>query len=135
MRLAETILEDKVIPVKEEDEIVQKRIVQKIMDEIKTGEEKIYGGICATCENNTTCTFLRDPSQPVMQCEEHVLVSTEKTTITVQGAAISLRSVKDGIINDASNVKNKGLCPNCKNLKTCTYSKPETGVWFCEEYE
>ena len=130
MRLTETILINRVIPFKEEDEIVQKRI-----DENKMGEKKKHGGICSTCENNLTCTFLRDPSKPVMQCEEHVLSSTEKTTITVHGATIFLQTEKDGITNDASNVKNKGLCPNCKNLKTCTYSKSETGVWFCEEYE
>ncbi len=28
----------------------------------------------------------------------------------------------------------KGLCINCDLRFTCTLPKPETGVWYCEEY-
>jgi hypothetical protein len=29
----------------------------------------------------------------------------------------------------------KGLCINCEHRFTCTLPRPETGVWYCEEYE
>ena len=28
----------------------------------------------------------------------------------------------------------KGLCVNCDHRFTCTLPKPESGVWYCEEY-
>jgi NADH-quinone oxidoreductase subunit E len=30
--------------------------------------------------------------------------------------------------------KYKGLCLNCANRETCTFPKPEGGVWHCDEY-
>jgi len=29
----------------------------------------------------------------------------------------------------------KGLCINCDHRFTCTLPRPESGVWYCEEYE
>lgn len=29
----------------------------------------------------------------------------------------------------------KGLCKLCEKRATCTYPKPEGGVWHCAEYE
>jgi len=29
----------------------------------------------------------------------------------------------------------RGLCVNCKHEATCTFARPEGGVWHCEEYE
>lgn len=29
----------------------------------------------------------------------------------------------------------RGLCINCDVRDTCTFPKPEGGVWFCEEYQ
>lgn len=29
----------------------------------------------------------------------------------------------------------KGLCINCEHRFTCTLPRPESGVWYCEEYE
>lgn len=28
----------------------------------------------------------------------------------------------------------KGLCMNCDRAGTCSIQKPETGIWFCEDY-
>jgi hypothetical protein len=28
-----------------------------------------------------------------------------------------------------------GLCSTCENSETCTFQKPEGGVWHCEEYK
>lgn len=29
----------------------------------------------------------------------------------------------------------KDLCWNCQNHETCTYPKPEGGVWHCKDYK
>jgi hypothetical protein len=29
----------------------------------------------------------------------------------------------------------QGLCVNCDVRETCTFSRPEGGVWYCEEYQ
>jgi hypothetical protein len=36
--------------------------------------------------------------------------------------------------NGDRSTKFLGLCSNCDNRETCTYPKPEGGVWRCEEY-
>ncbi|MHC4505741.1 MAG: hypothetical protein ACYTFI_20745, partial [Planctomycetota bacterium] len=28
----------------------------------------------------------------------------------------------------------RGLCGNCEERRSCTFPKPEGGVWHCEEY-
>lgn len=28
----------------------------------------------------------------------------------------------------------KGLCVNCDHRFTCAFQRPESGVWYCEEY-
>jgi len=30
--------------------------------------------------------------------------------------------------------KYSGLCMNCEHRRTCTYPKPEGGIWHCEDY-
>ncbi len=29
----------------------------------------------------------------------------------------------------------RGLCMNCDLRETCALPRPESGVWFCEEYQ
>jgi hypothetical protein len=130
MRLAETVTEEKGILSEKVHETVHERI-----SEIETESRKIYGGLCSTCENSPTCTFRRDSRRPVMQCDEFAPSPPRVTTLTVRGATMYMESVKDETVKGASNVKTRGLCETCKNLKTCTYSKSEAGIWFCDEYE
>jgi hypothetical protein len=35
----------------------------------------------------------------------------------------------------ADREKYPGICSTCANRETCTFPKPEGGVWQCEEYE
>ena len=35
---------------------------------------------------------------------------------------------------DSHRASFKGLCVNCDHRFTCTLPKPESGVWYCEEY-
>jgi hypothetical protein len=89
-------------------------------------------GLCLSCRNAPTCTFLRDPKRPVLQCDEF------------DGFESPLRRSKnfphESIMDFKSNPGKKGLgsykglCSICEDRETCTYPKPEGGVWHCEEY-
>jgi hypothetical protein len=80
-------------------------------------------GLCATCKLAATCTFPRRPGHPVRFCDE--FEGEEKIEATKPKA-----SVKKVTENDL-----KGLCRLCDKAATCTFPKPEGGVWHCEEYE
>jgi hypothetical protein len=58
-----------------------------------------------------------DDSQPQSQAEVEE-VKTSPDPIETKGLESDL----------------KGLCVNCDNRHTCTFPKPEEGVWHCEEY-
>jgi len=93
-----------------------------------------YHGICSCCRHSTTCTFLKNPGQPVLQCEEfegfelrHSETIFRTVSLTTDPKLMSSAEEKDlG--------KYKGLCGICEDRKTCTFPKPEGGVWHCEEY-
>lgn len=88
----------------------------------KTGRES--KGLCSTCIHCSDCTFCSDSTTPIFQCEEFECNSeVKKVVIKKQGSA-------DIIDNNL-----KGLCKNCENRKTCTFKKPESGIWHCEEYK
>ncbi len=94
-----------------------------------------YGGLCSTCNNASTCIYPRDSNRPVLQCEEFdgYAVPSERTTVSAI-LAKTRPQVQSGA-EEKDLVKYKGLCMNCENRKTCTFPKPEEGVWHCEEYE
>lgn len=99
---------------------------------LKKKEIKVeYGGLCSTCNNNSTCRFKRDPEKPVLYCEEFddytAPVSDDENISTTTPLVRSDVKKKDS-------KKFKGLCVNCANRETCKLPKSETGVWHCEEY-
>lgn len=81
-------------------------------------------GICSTCNHFEDCLFRRRNGQPVWYCEEF------DNFVALELAAIpeEIEVVPNG------EVKLMGLCVNCEDRFTCTYPKPEGGVWHCEEY-
>jgi len=89
-------------------------------------------GLCATCKNAPTCAFPTDPQQARVECEEF-----ESDGVALQAAGgcraplprpRRARAARPGA-NHAL-----GLCQNCQNRATCTFPRPEGGVWHCEEY-
>jgi hypothetical protein len=88
-------------------------------------------GLCMNCMHHETCGFSRDPNKPVLFCEEYeipVIPSmriAEEKDITRKGTP----ATKEDLQNY------RGLCVNCEHRVTCTYPKPEGGIWHCEEYE
>jgi hypothetical protein len=57
-----------------------------------------------------------------------------RETGTRKGAARKAESRELPASLDCAGVP-RGLCINCDVRNTCTFPKPEGGVWFCEEYQ
>jgi hypothetical protein len=105
---------------------------------------KEFSGICSTCKKAPVCTYRRDPERPVLRCNEFesygkpsVFESKRNSMQRTTGNGIS-RTTGSGVKSSAElemdSGKYKGLCKSCKNREICTFSKPEGGVWHCEEY-
>jgi len=95
---------------------------------ILTNSEFIQG-LCMSCNNAPFCIFrARDSRRNVLYCElfeNYLPVQKHEPKSKI---AISPNADKK------EERKFKGLCTNCENRHTCTYPKPEGGVWHCEEY-
>ncbi len=87
----------------------------------KTGRES--KGLCSTCIHCSDCAFCSDSTAPIFQCEEFESKSAAIKTV-----------IKNPVTVDITDENLKGLCRNCENRKTCTFKKPESGIWHCEEY-
>ncbi len=84
-----------------------------------------YGGLCTRCVNGPTCTFPRDPAHPVRACEEFEEPAGLRPHLIVPP------SIAGGA--GASEPEVKGLCRHCAVRLTCTFPKPEGGIWHCDE--
>ncbi len=109
---------------------MQTLIAKKKKGAVKERIKTRYRGLCVTCEKAPTCTFPRDPDRPVFQCDEFE-GRLNYSKVVVPAA----RSKKDSTTKGKVSEKFKGLCKICEKRDTCTYPKPEGGVWHCEEYE
>lgn len=97
----------------------------------KIGIEELrkYGGLCSNCVNASTCGYRRVPLQPVWDCCDF---EPEIAPVNILSPTVfPLKSIAEG----ENPGRHAGLCVNCEHRETCTYPRPEGGVWHCEEYE
>ena len=87
----------------------------------------IYNGICSTCKHVSTCTLCGDPRRPLFYCEEFDIEVTTAPRTAMGHTEPHAREAEDSSTSI-------GLCIDCENVRTCTFQKPEGGVWHCEEY-
>jgi hypothetical protein len=93
-----------------------------------------YLGLCSYCKSAQNCTFVRDPNRPVYQCEEFDEITYVSIRVPNQkNISLNNFSKNPSIIEDSFH-SYKGLCSNCEERATCTFPKPEGGVWHCEEF-
>ena len=92
-------------------------------------------GICAACQHDSDCTYLRDFDHPPLQCEQFEMFLP--TPDVASPRAVSKPKRMEGIRSpkDSPPPRSLGLCSSCIHQASCTYSKPEGGVWHCEEYQ
>ncbi len=94
-----------------------------------------YRGLCSTCKKALICRYPRDPNRPVMFCDEFEGYTPSQVKITGKNISpLAGSRVKSSAELEKDSGKYKGLCKSCKNREICTFSKPEGGVWHCEEY-
>lgn len=83
-------------------------------------------GLCLTCMYSGHCTFRKDSRSGVQFCEEYKAAGLpapgQLPGITAVGKIAETRPTY------------KGLCSDCVNYAICSFPKPESGVWHCEEY-
>ncbi|HEX6852429.1 MAG TPA: hypothetical protein VF139_13615 [Candidatus Polarisedimenticolaceae bacterium] len=84
-------------------------------------------GLCATCSHAPACTHHRIPGVPVAFCDDLSPLVLE----TPDPCGVEALTVPEAPRTTAL----KGLCATCERRVTCTYPKPESGVWRCEEFE
>ncbi len=112
---------------------------EKTFNKVKTVSDVMrkprYGGLCLTCDHARSCTYPREPDRPVWQCEEFEGNQAPLDTTAVESFLIKERAKARAVACNNGDGQLKGLCVNCENRKTCTFPKPEEGVWRCEEYE
>jgi len=87
----------------------------------------IYNGICSTCKHVSTCALRRDSRKPLFYCEEFEI------EVTPPGRAV-IGDKEPHVAEAEDSTTSIGLCIDCENARTCTFRKPEGGVWHCEEY-
>ena len=84
-------------------------------------------GLCLTCNRSAGCSLRGQAETAVWHCEEF---DDRMAVIDSLPAAMVVATV-DPL---AGRPKPAGICSNCECLPTCRFTKPEGGVWRCEEY-
>jgi len=90
-------------------------------------------GLCSTCKFSSSCMFRKDYLESVHFCEEY-----EQADASQQ---IARAKVSPGLLasEDLDSTRAPkpimGLCSNCIHRESCSFPKPESGVWHCEEYQ
>jgi len=95
---------------------------------------KKYRGICTICEKTPTCILPRDPNRPLLYCDEFELSKPVPKSIQTELISSYATKVKHKSEKAKGSESYMGLCKLCDNRETCTFPKPEGGVWHCEEY-
>jgi hypothetical protein len=93
--------------------------------------ETLYAhGLCMTCRNAPSCTFASHAGAPVTDCLEfdgEVPVEPAPTRASITTQSRRVPAVDRPTL--------PGLCGTCDWRDGCTFPRPASGVWFCEEYE
>jgi hypothetical protein len=89
--------------------------------------------MCAACRWGSACTFPHHPELPVRLCDEFdpcdILPEADRRTLSCQE-----ETLPGSALSDQETDGPRGLCADCGNRQTCTFTRLEGGVWQCEEY-
>ena len=95
-----------------------------------TKKSETIHGLCVTCNNVGTCSFrASDAERLIWYCELFDCFVEVEEVLEAAKAILASTPLEKGY------GKYKGLCSNCKNCMTCIFTKPESGIWHCEEFE
>ena len=85
-----------------------------------------YKGLCVNCMHQEYCMYC-SKDECVTRCEEFEIKLTLSSNLISESGNIS-----DTVYNEDAP---PGLCRTCENFKDCTFPKPASGKWFCEEFK
>jgi len=91
-------------------------------------ERVLSASICSNCVNRTGCIILARATVPIHSCELHECLSLSNADTGSEKKGVP---EPEAASHDLSLL---GLCANCLNRRQCTLSRPQSGVWHCEEY-
>ena len=97
-------------------------------------DDKEYQGLCSCCTFALACTYNRNPERPVLQCEEFEGIVYSSDQRNKPKNVLPLNFTTSPLPSGTPSQDYKGLCTTCEERATCTYPKPEGGVWHCEEF-
>ena len=97
-------------------------------------DDKKYQGLCSCCKFALVCTFNRNPGHNVLQCEEFDGIVYAPDQRNKLKNILPLKFTINPIPLRTPSQYFMGLCTTCEERTTCTYPKPEGGVWHCEEF-
>lgn len=103
--------------------------MQQASERSRVANREWYPGLCTTCVNEPQCTFPRSVDRPVMFCEEFDGVVEVKPRLLMESPPPTER------LAVVDRGRFRGLCMTCEKRETCTFPKPEGGVFHCEEFE
>jgi len=87
--------------------------------------------LCSNCKNDPDCTFKKNCRKPSFYCEELEVAACPPVKTTKKAKSATSKPIE---VEDEDSDKFVGLCSNCDNRGTCTFPKPQGGVWHCQEY-
>jgi hypothetical protein len=85
-----------------------------------------HPGLCRTCSFQVDCTFPRIDGRSVTECLEFSGIQPVDPPRPARPRVAAAGEGRGGAP--------VGLCSTCDRRHDCTFPKPESGVWFCEEY-
>lgn len=103
------------------------KVKTKTKEELKIETASVYYNLCSMCKNALDCRYIKSQESSILFCDEF---DGYKEKIPKIEFIKQVTKVPEK--NNPSNLI--GLCRNCEIRETCTYPKPESGVWRCEEY-
>ena len=94
---------------------------------VEESKREQFLGLGMTCIHANGCAFRRDVAPAVLECHEFDIGQTAPAKIEAPARAeTSTKGIQESMF--------KGLCVNCDVRHECKLTKPEEGVWHCEEY-
>jgi hypothetical protein len=118
-------MESTVLEIKaREKPIARPKRIKTLEKKEKSQSATPEGGLCLTCTKAPDCALRQTDNTPKIFCEDF---DDQAVTVKEEIYQTSQKEKKD-------EPQLKGLCSTCDLRLTCNFTKPEEGIWHCEEY-
>ena len=116
-----------------------RRITQSDTRKVDYMEEKDTSprGLCKSCDHMPECIYYaKKPGRHVVHCDEYSCQISPAAMPSVKRVGLPeyVRSSMQ-VSETVEPGQPLGLCRSCKHFGSCTFHRPEGGVWHCLEYE